>query len=131
MIKELLVVLRTRRQVDSELEFQIKLAADNGDANNQFGMSIAANGKVIIVIAEDNDDKESHSRATCACTRDGIMQFLQAKLVLDDRDVNDRFSRSAAMDSDNLINAFERGKSGLACLYSRVNDVVKMMIDLV
>ena len=34
MIKELLVVLRTRRQVDSELEFQIKLAADNGDANN-------------------------------------------------------------------------------------------------
>ena len=80
-----------------------KLNADDAEAYDRFGTSVAIDGDTIIVGASFDDDNGADSGAAYVFTRTGTMWVQEQKLYADDGDSFDYFGASVAVDGDTAI----------------------------
>ena len=107
-----------------------KLTADDADAGDIFGSSVAISGDTVVVGAEWNNDAgdDSGSAYIFSRNKDGSDQWGQVKkLTASDADEGDYFGRSVAMSGDTVVvgaNGNDDGgdKSGSAYIFSRNKD---------
>lgn len=77
-----------------------KIAADDGDENDQFAHSVAlsADGRIALAGADpDEDPNGARAGSAYVFTADGTSWSQQTKLAADDGDTNDRFGFAAAL----------------------------------
>lgn len=92
---------------------EAKLIASDGESDDVFGISVAADGDTVIIGAHGDADNGNDSGSAYVFTRSGTTWIEQAKLIPSDSAVNDNFGWSVAIDGDTaLIGAFNDGFSG-------------------
>jgi hypothetical protein len=82
---------------------QIKLAAADGTAGDEFGYSVAIDGDTAIVGAYFDDDAGGNSGSAYIFTRSGSTWTQQAKLTAADAAENDQFGINVALSGDTVI----------------------------
>ena len=83
---------------------QAKLTANDGEAFDQFGVSLAIDSDTIVVGANGDDDSGSNSGSANVFTRTAATTWTQqAKLMPSDAAAGDRFGRSVAIDGDTIV----------------------------
>lgn len=82
---------------------EAKLTANDAEAGDQFGGSIALFGETILVGARRDDDNGDESGAAYLFTRYGFDWIQQAKLTAADGEAGAEFGRSVALSDDTVI----------------------------
>lgn len=82
---------------------EAKLTANDAEAGDQFGGSIALFGETILVGARRDDDNGDESGAAYLFTRSGSDWIQQAKLTAADGEAGAEFGRSVALSDDTAI----------------------------
>lgn len=82
---------------------EAKLTANDAEAGDQFGGSIALFGETILVGARRDDDNGDESGAAYLFTRYGSDWIQQAKLTAADGEAGAEFGRSVALSDDTVI----------------------------
>ena len=82
---------------------QAKLLADDGEAVDLFGESVAIDGDTVVVGAIGDDDVVDRAGAAYVFVRDGTSWSQQAKLVADDAGVRDEFGTSVTIAGDTIV----------------------------
>jgi len=82
---------------------QAKLTANDGEAFDQFGVSLAIDSDTVVVGANGDDDSGSNSGSAFVFTRTGTTWTEQAKLMPSDGALDDYFGRSVAIDGDTIV----------------------------
>jgi hypothetical protein len=87
---------------------QAKLNADDAEAGDEFGQSVAISGDTVLVGARLEDPDMGGGPLTDAgsvyvFTRNGMAWDQQAKLNADDAEADDRFGYSVALDGDTAV----------------------------
>ena len=82
---------------------EAKLTANDAEAGDQFGGSIALFGETILVGARRDDDNGDESGAAYLFTRHGSDWIQQAKLTAADGEAGAEFGRSVALSDDTAI----------------------------
>mgnify|MGYP000642746051 CR=1 FL=1 len=83
--------------------FQTKLIAKDGAAGDLFGISVAIDGKTILVGADLNDERAENAGAVYAYVYDGKQWQHQAKLMANDGANTDIFGVRVALFSDTAL----------------------------
>ncbi|UCG33990.1 MAG: FG-GAP repeat protein, partial [Phycisphaerales bacterium] len=103
------------RMVGSTWVQEQKLLADDGDALDYFGGSVAVSGDVALVGAHGDDDNGSHSGSAYVFLYNGSGWVQQQKLLANDGTSDDRFGASVAVSSQlAVIGAFWDDDNGHA-----------------
>jgi hypothetical protein len=93
----------------------VKLTADDGAANDNFGISVSLYGDRALVGALDDDDKGSSSGSAYVIDYDGISWSERVKLTAADGAPGDGFGISVSLSNDNvLVGAFGDDDYGTA-----------------
>jgi len=82
---------------------QQKLLASDGAAGDWFGQSVSISGDLVIVGAQQDDDKGNRSGSAYIFKRDGTGWVQQQKLLAADGAAGDRFGRSVSLSGDFAI----------------------------
>ncbi len=82
---------------------QAKLTAEDGNAGDAFGQSIAVSDDTIVIGAPHDDDHGSSSGAVYVFSNNGNAWTQQAKLTASDGAPGDVFGISVALDGDDLL----------------------------
>jgi hypothetical protein len=82
---------------------QAKLTADDGDDNDNFGVSVCLNGEYALIGAYGDDVYAYNSGSAYVFKRDSDVWSRQAKLFADDGDSRDRFGVSVSLDGDYAV----------------------------
>ena len=81
-----------------------KLTADDGAANDEFGISVAVDGDTIVVGAHQDDDKDDLSGSAYVFTRDSAGGWRQrGKLTASDGEAGDRYGYSVGVSGDTVV----------------------------
>ena len=81
-----------------------KLTADDGAANDEFGISVAVDGDTIVVGAHQDDDKDDLSGSAYVFTRDSAGGWRQReKLTASDGEAGDRYGYSVGVSGDTVV----------------------------
>ncbi len=81
-----------------------KLTADDGAANDEFGISVAVDGDTIVVGAHQDDDKGDLSGSAYVFTRDSAGGWRQReKLTASDGEAGDRYGYSVGVSGDTVV----------------------------
>ena len=81
-----------------------KLAADDGAANDEFGISVAVDGDTIVVGAHQDDDNGDLSGSAYVFTRDSAGGWRQRdKLTASDGEAVDRYGYSVGVSGDTVV----------------------------
>ena len=81
-----------------------KLTADDGAANDEFGISVAVDGDTIVVGAHPDDDKGDLSGSAYVFTRDSAGGWRQReKLTASDGEAGDRYGYSVGVSGDTVV----------------------------
>ncbi len=81
-----------------------KLTADDGAANDEFGISVAVDGDTIVVGAHQDDDNGDLSGSAYVFTRDSAGGWRQrAKLTASDGEAGDRYGYSVGVSGDTVV----------------------------
>ncbi len=81
-----------------------KLTADDGAANDEFGISVAVDGDTIVVGAHQDDDKSDLSGSAYVFTRDSAGGWRQReKLTASDGEAGDRYGYSVGVSGDTVV----------------------------
>lgn len=100
------------------------LVADDGDANEFFGFSVAIAGDIVVVGAQGDDENGDESGAAYVFTRSDAGWSQEAKLTAADAEAGDQFGGSIALFGETLLVGARRDddngdESGAAYLYTR------------
>ncbi|MEO0998173.1 MAG: FG-GAP repeat protein, partial [Pseudomonadota bacterium] len=79
------------------------LVADDGDANDFFGFSVALDGDTAVIGAQGDDDDGDDSGAAYVFSRTGSGWSRQAKLTADDGAAGDQFGGSVALSGETAL----------------------------
>ncbi|MCP4420127.1 MAG: tandem-95 repeat protein [Chloroflexi bacterium] len=82
---------------------QAKLTANDGAADDIFGISVAVSGDTAVIGAYGDDDNGNYSGSAYIFTRSGSTWSQQAKLTASDGAADDFFGRSVAVSEDTAI----------------------------
>ncbi|MCI5139717.1 MAG: hypothetical protein D3922_15200, partial [Candidatus Electrothrix sp. AR1] len=100
-------------QADIEPEMVEKLLADDGAANDDFGLSVSVSGDTSVIGALGDDDNGSSSGSAYVFTRTYTGWTQAAKLTPDDGAAYDSFGSSVSVSGDiAVIGAFGDGDNG-------------------
>jgi len=80
-----------------------KLLADDGQAGDSFGLSVAIDGKVMVIGAENDDDRGDDAGAVYIFERMGGAWRQVAKLLADDGQAGDNFGFSVAIQGNIIV----------------------------
>ena len=81
-----------------------KLTADDGAANDEFGISVAVDGDTIVVGAHQDDDNGDLSGSAYVFTRDSAGGWRQRdKLTASDGEAGDRYGYSVGVSGDTVV----------------------------
>ena len=81
-----------------------KLTADDGTANDEFGISVAVGGDTIVVGAHQDDDNGDLSGSAYVFTRDSAGGWRQRdKLTASDGEAGDRYGYSVGVSGDTVV----------------------------
>ena len=85
-----------------------KLTADDGAADDRFGISVSIDGDTVVIGAHADDDKGSQSGSAYVFTRDTAGDLASgwtqvAKLTADDGAADDEFGISVSIDGDTVV----------------------------
>ena len=81
-----------------------KLTADDGAANDEFGISVAVDGDIIVVGAHQDDDNGDLSGSAYVFTRDSAGGWRQRdKLTASDGEAGDRYGYSVGVSGDTVV----------------------------
>ena len=92
-----------RSKPDPGWSQQQKLIASDGAAGDWFGQSVSISGDLVIVGAQQDDDKGNRSGSAYIFERDGTGWVQQQKLLAADGAAGDRFGRSVSISGDFAI----------------------------
>ena len=103
---------------------QAKLTANDGEAGDFFGPSVAISGNTAVIGNPRDDDNGINSGAVYIFTRSGTTWNQQAKLIAGDGSVGDEFGNPVAIDGDTVIvgawqNDTKGIDSGAAYIFTR------------
>ena len=82
---------------------QAKLKASDGDADDEFGISVAVDGETIVVGAHEDDDAGSDSGSAYVFVRTGTTWSEQVKLVASDASSPSHFGIAVAVSGDTAL----------------------------
>ncbi|MEI7899836.1 MAG: hypothetical protein WCK89_06255 [bacterium] len=82
---------------------QAKLAAADGEANDQFGVSVSLSGDIALVGAGLDDDGGNYSGSAYVFVRGGTNWTQQAKLTASDASADDHFGYSVSLSGDTAL----------------------------
>ncbi|MBN2021933.1 MAG: hypothetical protein JW809_04000 [Pirellulales bacterium] len=82
---------------------QQKLVAEDGDADDYFGVNVAIDGTTIVIGSAHDDDKGYESGSAYVFQYDGAQWVQQQKLVAADGNSSDYFGYSVAVDGATII----------------------------
>jgi len=86
---------------------EAKLLASDGESRDEFGRSVSASGRKVLIGAPEDDDNGEDSGAAYVFRYDGSIWIQEAKLLPDDGRPEDLFGSSVALSGDTaLIGAF-------------------------
>ncbi len=88
------------RHDGTEWNPQQKLLPDGGDANDKFGISVAASGDAVLVGSNQDGDNGTFSGSAYVFRYDGSTWNQEQKLLPDDGAAHDQFGISVALDGD-------------------------------
>ena len=100
------------------------LVADDGDANEFFGFSVAIAGDIAVVGAQGDDENGDESGAAYVFTRSDAGWSQEAKLTANDAEAGDQFGGSIALFGETILVGARRkddngDESGAAYLFTR------------
>jgi len=100
---------------------QAKLTAEDGQANDNFGSSVAISADTVVVGAENDDGPAGDSQGSVyVFTRSGTTWNQQAKLTAADAAASDLFGGAAAIDGNTVVvGARGEGVGGSAYVFVR------------
>lgn len=128
-------IVFARHPFSNDWEQQAKLLADDGDGNDQFGISVAIDGDRAAVGAYWEGTFGSNEGAAYIFDRDGNGDWAQAqKLVMADRSVGDWFGNSVGLSGAVAIvgvpNDDDLGdRSGSACVFERLSTGPRILLE--
>ena len=97
---------------------QAKLTASDGAAGDNFGISVAIAGDIIVVGAWYDDDNGVDSGSVYIHTRSGIIWTEQAKLTASDGSTGDLFGVGVDISGDTIAVGARGGQSAYVYVYS-------------
>ncbi len=103
---------------ESSWSEQAKLAASDGDVNDQFGISVSVEADTAVVGAFlDDTGLGVNAGSAYVYVRSGTTWMMQAKLIASDGEADDLFGRSVSLSGDSLLIGARNDESGTGSAY--------------